>query len=194
MLFSLDRESLADIVGEENVHVLPSDTAERYGFHGETLTFITQTGIPSSEDWELPFGIQEAFDPDLMWDSTSRAARGWKYPEGVNTVIPIGNFPINAVVISPATGVVYQYTDATQTLIPIHRDISSLAKTLTVFVGYIESFEPDEREDSEHEDARRRQEVEAMMADIRHVDPLPFTHELSEWNELFENLATGIYT
>ncbi|MGV9357212.1 SUKH-4 family immunity protein [Streptomyces misionensis] len=194
MLFSLDHEGLVEIAGEENVHVLSSETAARYRFSGETLTFLTEVGIPSSEEWEIPCGIPDVFDPDLMWDKSSREERGWTFPEGVETVVPIGNLPVNAMVIDPATGVVYQYTDATQELIPIHQDLSSFAKTLVSFVGYIESFERAEGEDSEHEDARRRQEVEALMADIRQVDPLPFDHELSEWRELFENLWTGIYT
>ncbi|MFI6358042.1 SUKH-4 family immunity protein [Streptomyces sp. NPDC050743] len=194
MLFSLDHDSLAEVVGEEDVHLLPEDTAAQYGFSGETLTFLTEVGIPSSEDWEIPFGIPEAFDPDLVWDRASRAERGWTFPEGVDKVVPIGNFPINAVVIDPETGVVYQYTDATQELIPIHQDLSSLAKTVVSFVGYIDSFERAEGEDPEHEDARRWQEVEALMADIRRIDPLPFAHAYSEWNELFDNLGTGIYT
>lgn len=65
---------------------------------------------------------------------------------------------------------------------------------LTAFVGYIESYERAPGEDPESEDTSRRREVEALLADIRQADPLPFAHELSEWNELFENLATGVYT
>ncbi|MFI9341049.1 SUKH-4 family immunity protein [Streptomyces sp. NPDC052773] len=97
-------------------------------------------------------------------------------------------------VIAPETGVVYQYTDALQQTIPIHRDLSSLATTLTAFVGYIESYERAPGEDPESEDTCRRREVETLLADIRQADRLPFAHELSEWNELFENLATGVYT
>ncbi|MER7196178.1 SUKH-4 family immunity protein [Streptomyces sp. CB01635] len=39
-----------------------------------------------------------------------------------------------------------------------------------------------------------QQEVEALMAGIREVDPLPFAHENSEWVELFDNPRGGMYT
>ncbi|MGY1583728.1 SUKH-4 family immunity protein [Streptomyces sp. MN13] len=194
MIFDLDHESLTDVVGEENVHLLPQSTAEQYGFTGETLGFLTEVGIPSSEEWELPFGLPADFDPELLWDRASREQRGWTFPAGVKAVVPIGNFPVNAVVIDPGTGVVYQYTDALQEIVPIHRDLSSLARTLTAFVGYIESYEQADGESPEGEDARRQREVETLLADIKQADPLPFAHELSEWNELFENLSTGVYT
>jgi SUKH-4 immunity protein len=60
------------------------------------------------------------------------------------------------------------------------------------FLGYIESSTPSD--DDEDDDARRRREVEALMADIRRVDPLRFAHEQSAWNELFENLWIGAHT
>ncbi|MFD8909877.1 hypothetical protein [Streptomyces sp. NPDC059575] len=69
-----------------HVHPFPHKTALQYGFDGDALRFLTEVGIPSSEEWELPFGIAEDFDPDLVWDCTSRRERGWTFPGGVTRV------------------------------------------------------------------------------------------------------------
>ncbi|WP_018543741.1 SUKH-4 family immunity protein [Streptomyces sp. LaPpAH-108] len=194
MRSGLNRDDLATAVGEDNVHVLPRHTALQYGFGGDTLRFLTEVGIPSSEEWELPFGIPEDFDPDLVWDCASRRERGWTFPEGVTRIVPLGDFPINAVVVDPDSGVVLQYTDAFQTAIPIHQDLSSFAQTLVSFVGYIESYASAPAEDPEAEDTRRAAEVRDLMETITRVDPLPFADPNSEWVELFDNLAGGVYT
>jgi hypothetical protein len=171
---------------------LPEATARQYGFTGETLDFLVHVGLPTAEQWELSFGLTEEFRPGFLWDCAAHAEQGWRTPGGVEKVVKIGVFPINAVVIDPATGVVYQYTEGGRQVIPIHGDISSLAKTVISFLGYIEAYTGDG--DEEYEDARRRNEVQALRAEIRSVDPLPFSHEYSEWVELFDNLEGGIYT
>lgn len=193
MLFNVDHEDLVSVVGEDGVIRLPEATAIRYGFTGETLDFLVRTGIPTAEDFEFSFGLPAEFDAGFIWDCTERAERGRRFPDGVKRVVKIGNFPVNAVVIAPETGVVYQYTDALREAIPVHGDLSSLAKTMMSFLDYIKSYSSDE-EDEDVEYARRKREVDAMMAGIRLVDPLPFTHEYSEWVELFDNLEGGVFT
>lgn len=195
MLFDVDRSALAAAVGEENVHRLPAGTAERYGFTAETFEFFTEVGIPSAEDYELSFGLPAEFDDGYIWHRAVQESQGWKFPDGVKTLIKIGNFPINAVVIDPTTGVVYQYTDASMEAIPVHADVSSLAKTISSFVGYIENYtHGDDEDDEDVEYARRKREVDAIHDAIRLMDPLPFAHEYSEWVELFDNLEGGIFT
>ncbi|MBK3559094.1 SUKH-4 family immunity protein [Streptomyces sp. MBT56] len=195
MLFDVDRSALAAAVGEENVNRLPAGTAERYGFTAETFEFFTEVGIPSAEDYELSFGLPAEFDDGYIWLRAVQESRGWKFPDGVETLIKIGNFPINAVVIDPTTGVVYQYTDASMEAIPVHADVSSLAKTISSFVGYIENYtRGDDEDDEDVEYARRKREVDAIHDAIRLMDPLPFAHEYSEWVELFDNLEGGIFT
>ncbi|QKW28789.1 SUKH-4 family immunity protein [Streptomyces seoulensis] len=196
MLFDVDRDALVDVVGDDGVVRLPEATAVRYGFTGQTLDFLVRTGIPTAEDFEFSFGLPAEFDAGFLWDCAERAQRGWTFPEGVEKVVKIGNFPINAVVVDPETGVVYQYTDASREAIAVHGDVSSLAKTLISFLGYIDSYRRDEADeaDEDREYARRKREVDALMAGIRLVDPLPFAHEYSEWVELFDNLEGGVFT
>ncbi|MFF0159185.1 SUKH-4 family immunity protein [Streptomyces sp. NPDC005263] len=184
------------MVGVEEVHRLPEATAARYGFAGETLDFLVRTGIPSAEEYELSFGLPPEFDAGFIWDCAEAVERGWTFPDGVKKLVKIGNFPINAVVVDPETGVVYQYTDASKEAIPVHGDLSSLAKTLISFLGYVESYstDEDEDEDDDAEYVRRKREVDELAAGIRLVDPLPFAHEYSEWVELFDNLEGGMYT
>ncbi|MFD4341204.1 SUKH-4 family immunity protein [Streptomyces anulatus] len=195
MLFEIDRSVLEDTVGEGNVHRLPVETAERYGFAAETFDFFTETGLPSAEDYELSFGLPAEFDSGYIWGRSVQESQGWKFPDEVQALVKIGNFPINAVVIDPATGIVYQYTDASMEAIPVHADVSSLVKTISSFVGYVENYTRDDGEDDEDvEYARRKREVDAIHDAIRLVDPLPFAHEYSEWVELFDNLEGGVYT
>ncbi|MFB6671222.1 SUKH-4 family immunity protein [Streptomyces sp. NPDC056390] len=193
MLFNVDHDELANVDLVEDINRLPEATARQYGFDGETLNFLTRVGLPSAEEYELGFYLPQEFDPDFIWDCAAKAAEGWKAPEGVKTVVKIGNFPINAVTIDPETGVVYQYTEGGMQAIAIHGDISSLIKTTALFLDYIGSYDAGD-EDPEYADARRQQEVEALMASIREIDPLPFAHEYSEWAELFDNLRGGMYT
>ncbi|MFJ8844562.1 SUKH-4 family immunity protein [Streptomyces cyaneofuscatus] len=195
MLFDVDHETLAAAVGEGNVHRLPAGTAERYGFTVETFVFFTEVGIPSAEDYEISFGLPAEFDDGYIWRRALQESQGWKFPEGVETLIKIGNFPINAVVIDPITGIVYQYTDASMEAIPVHADVSSLAKTVGSFVEYVENYRRgDDEGDEDVEYARRKREVDAIHDANRLVDPLPFAHEYSEWVEIFDNLEGGIYT
>ncbi|MGW6582825.1 SUKH-4 family immunity protein [Streptomyces globisporus] len=145
------------------------------------------------------------FDPELVgqvadvqvdgyiWHRAVQESQGWKFPKGVERLIKIGNFPINAVVIDPATGIIYQCTDASMEAIPVHADVSSLAKTISSFVGYAENYTPGDEEDDE-EYARRKRGFGAIHNVIRLVDLLPFAHEYSEWVELFDSLEGGIYT
>lgn len=194
VLFRIDRSTLAEAVGENNVHLLSAGAAERYGFTAETCDFFTEVGIPSAEDYELSFGLPAEFDNGYIWSRSTEESQGWSFPEGVETLIKIGNFPINAVVIDPATGVVYQYTDASMEAIPIHVDVSSLVKTISAFVGYAENYvRGDGESDEDVEYARRKREVGAIHDAIRLVDPLPFAHEYSEWVELFDTLEGGVY-
>ncbi|MGY9063917.1 SUKH-4 family immunity protein [Streptomyces sp. CAS3] len=195
MLFDIDHGALVDAVGEGNVHRLPTGTAERYGFTAETFDFFTEVGIPSAEDYEISFGLPAEFDDGYIWRRAEQESQGWKFPERVEALIKIGNFPINAVVIDPVTGVVYQYTDASMEAIPVHADVSSLAKTVGSFVEYVGNYTRGDGEDDEDvEYARRKREVDAIHDAIRLVDPLPFAHEYSEWVEMFDNLEGGIYT
>ncbi len=195
MLFSIEREALERAVGAENVHRIPRQVAEQYGFAGEALEFLTRVGIPDNEEFEISFGLPVEFDADFIWDRVSRTERGWVYPDGVKNVVKIGTFPINAVVIDPSSGIVYQFTDANKKLLPVHGDLSSLARTVTAFLQYIDTYTRAEDEDDEDvEYVRRKREVDDMTAAIRLVDPLPFAHEYSEWVELFDNLEGGIYT
>ncbi|MEU0333997.1 SUKH-4 family immunity protein [Streptomyces sp. NPDC006193] len=194
MLFRVDHETLADTVGEDEVYRLSESTAAQYGFTGETLAFLVDTGLPSAEDYEFSFGLPDEFDPGFIWDCAEGREHGWTFPDGVEKVVKIGTFPVNAVVVDPRTGIVYQYTDATEEAIPVHGDLSSLAKTMMSFLGYISSCSPGEDQDEDEEYARRKREVGALTNEIRLVDPLPFSHEYSEWVELFDNLEGGIFT
>ncbi|MFD5904011.1 SUKH-4 family immunity protein [Streptomyces microflavus] len=195
MLFDVDRSTLAAAVGEDNVHRLPARTAERYGFTAETFEFFAEVGIPAAEEYELSFGLPAEFDDGYIWRRAAQESQGWKFPDGVEALIKIGNFPINAVVIDPTTGIVYQYTDASMEAIPVHADVSSLAKTISSFVGYAESYtRGDDEDDEDVEYARRKREVDTIHDAIRLVDPLPFAHEYSEWVEMFNNLEGGVYT
>ncbi|MEV7110040.1 SUKH-4 family immunity protein [Streptomyces anulatus] len=149
--------------------------------------------MSSAEDYEISFGLPAEFDDGYVWRRAVQESQGWKFPEGVEALIKIGNFPISAVVIDPATGIVYQYTDASMEAIPVHADVSSLAKTIGSFVAYVENYtRADDDEDVEY--ARRKREVDAIHDAIRLVDPLPFAHECSEWVEMSDNLEGGIYT
>jgi hypothetical protein len=195
VLFNVDLKSLERAVGEGNVHRLSPHVAEAYGFNGEALRFLTEIGLPDDEEFEITFRLPDTFDDGFIWDRESREARGWRFPDGVESVVKIGAFPINAVVIDPNTGMVYQFTDATKELIPVHGDLSSLAHTVSSFMGYISTYSRHEDEDDEDvEYVRRKREVDDMMSGIRLVDPLPFANEYSEWVELFDNLEGGIYT
>ncbi|MBK0373766.1 SUKH-4 family immunity protein [Streptomyces sp. RB110-1] len=193
MLFDIDHGALVDAVGEGNVNRLPTGTAELYGFTAETFNFFTEVGIPSAEDYEISLGLPAEFDDGYMWRRAVQEAQGWKFPEGVEVLVKIGNFPINAVVIDPATGIVYQYTDASMEAIPVHADVSSLVKIVGSFVAYVESYTRGDGDD-DVEYARRKREVDAIHDAICLVDPLPFAHEYSEWVEMFDNLEGGIYT
>nr|WP_330338508.1 SUKH-4 family immunity protein [Streptomyces sp. NBC_00557] len=192
MLFSVDPDALADVSLVDEVKRLPEDTARRYGFSGDTLDFLVRTGLPSSDAYDLWFGPPQDFDPDFVWDFETLAAKGWVNPDAAQTVVKLGGFLTNSVAADPRSGLVYQYTEGTKQVVPLHGDVSSLAHTVLAFLGCIESYTPSD--DDEYDDARRRREVEVLMADIRRIDPLPFAHEQSTWNELFENLWMGIYT
>ncbi|GHA12846.1 SUKH-4 family immunity protein [Streptomyces echinoruber] len=195
MLFSIDHDTLTNTALVEEAVRLPEATARQYGFTGKTPDFLVHVGLPTAEQWELSFGLPEEFRPGFLWDCAAHAEQGWRTPDGVEKVVKIGVFPINAVVIDPATGVVYQYTEGGQQVIPIHGDVSSLVKTMISFLDYVDSYNPGEDEDDEDMGyARRKREVDALMAGIRLVDPLPFSHEYSEWVEIFDNLQIRIYT
>ncbi|WP_428950515.1 SUKH-4 family immunity protein [Streptomyces sp. cg35] len=193
MLFNVDHQALEDVELVEEVAVPPEATGRQYGFSGETLDFLTHVGLPQAEEYELGFFLPQDFNSAFIWDATAKAADGWETPDELKTVVKIGNFPINPIVIAPDTGTVYQYTEGVNLVIPIHQDISSLIKTAQSWLDFITSFSADD-EDPDSADARRRQEVEALMAYIREVDPLPFANQYSEWNELFDNLQGGMYT
>jgi hypothetical protein len=193
-LFDIDHETLAGAIGEDEVHRLPESTATQYGFTGETLDFLVHTGIPSAEDFEISFGLPAEFDARFVWNCAEERENGWTFPARVERVVKIGNLPVNAVVVDPDTGIVYQYTDAVREAIPIHGDVSSLAKTMASFLGYISSYRRGEHEDEDEEYARRKREVDALLDEIRRIDPLPFAHEYSEWVELFDSLEGGIFT
>ncbi|MGV9343029.1 SUKH-4 family immunity protein [Streptomyces sp. NPDC003688] len=175
----------------DEVRCLPEATARAYGFQGATLDFLVRTGLPSSDAYDLWFGPPAEFDPEFVWSFTEQADQGWVNPDRAETVVKLGGFLTNSVAIDPRTGILYQYTEGTKRVIPLHGDVSSLVHTVTEFLGYIDSHSDS---DDEYDDARRRHEVEALMAGISHVDPLPFRDEQSTWNELFENLWMGVYT
>ncbi|MEU0333998.1 SUKH-4 family immunity protein [Streptomyces sp. NPDC006193] len=191
MLFSVDHDTLTAVGLVDEVSRLSEATARRYGFSGDTLDFLVRTGLPSSDAYDLWFGPPQNFDPGFVWDFATQAEQGWVNPDAAETVVKLGGFLTSSVAADPRTGVVYQYTEGTKQVVPIHGDVSSLAHTAVTFLGYIESRTAGDDED---DDARRRREVEALMAGIRDVDPLPFAHEHSGWNEMFENLWMGIYT
>ncbi|MEU0071194.1 SUKH-4 family immunity protein [Streptomyces sp. NPDC006332] len=193
MLFDVDRDALMNVGLVEDAVRMPGETARQYGFRGERLDFLVRVGLPNSAEYELSFGLPPEFDPGFIWDCAEEAERGWTFPAGVKKLVKIGNFPVNAVVVDPETGVVYQYTDASKEAIPVHGDLSSLAKTVISFLGCVESYSPDDDEDDDAEYIRRKREVDELTAGIRLVDPLPFAHEYSEWVELFDNLEGGLY-
>lgn len=194
MLFSMDPEQLTGMELVEDIVRLPEPTARQYGFDGGTLDFLTRIGLPSAQEYEIGFYLPQEFDAGFVWDCSADAREGWVVPDGLKHVVKIGNFPINAVTIDPDTGVVYQYTEGGRQVLPIHGDLSSLVRTMTVFLDRIASESNAGDDDPEYVDARRRQEVDALMAGLRAVDPLPFAHEYSEWVELFNNLHGGMYT
>ncbi|MFG2600213.1 SUKH-4 family immunity protein [Streptomyces sp. NPDC048462] len=192
MLFDIDRSTLTAAVGEGNVRRLPTETAERYGFTGETFDFFTQVGIPSAVDYELGFGPPDEFSYGFIRHRAAEEAEGWEFPEGVEALTKMGNFVINSVAIDPVTRIVYQYTDASMEAIPVHGDVSSLAKTVSSFIGYVKNCARGDDDDAEY--VRHKRDVDAIHDAIRLVDPLPFAHEYSEWVEMFGNLEGGIYT
>ncbi|MFD8909868.1 SUKH-4 family immunity protein [Streptomyces sp. NPDC059575] len=187
MLFTVDHDTLTQTTLVDEVRRLPEPTARAYGFHGGTLDFLVRTGLPSADVYDLWFGLPDAFDPGYVWAYAEQADQGWVHPDRAETVVKLGGFLTNSVAVDPRTGVVYQYTEGTKRVIPLHGDVSSLAHTTIAFLGHVDSL-------AEHADARRRREVEALVTRIRHVDPLPFRHEHSTWIELFDNLECGLYT
>ncbi|GHE24098.1 SUKH-4 family immunity protein [Streptomyces thermodiastaticus] len=195
MLFNIDHDELVNVELVEEVDRLPEATARQYGFTGETLDFLVNVGLPTTEEWEFSFGLPEDFKPGFIWDCAEHAEQGWRTSAGVEKFVKIGVLPISAVVVDPATGVVYQYSEGDRQVIPIHGDVSSLVKTVISFLNYVGSYNgDDDDEDNDYGYDRRSSEVQALKDEIQRIDPLPFAHEHSEWIELFDNIEAGVYT
>jgi hypothetical protein len=197
MLFDITYEDLVNVDQVEKVVRMSEETARQYGFTGETLNFLVHVGIPVAKEWEFFFSLPEEFDPEGFWDCAEDAEEGWKIPDGIERFVPLGSFPISSVVIDPATGVVYQYSEGGQQVMPIHGDISSFVKTIISFLSYVGSYNgDDDDEDNDFGYDRRSAEVQALKDEIQSVDPLPFSfsHEYIEWVELFDNIEAGVYT
>jgi hypothetical protein len=196
MLFDITHDDLANVDPVTPVRVSEA-TARQYGFTGETLDFLVHVGLPNATQDGFSIGLSEKFDPRHFWYCAAHADQGWRTPDGIEKFVSLGYLAVNAAVIDPATGIVYQYTEATQEVIPIHRDISSLTKTITSYLGFIESHRNENEDEDDDEDdvyyERLRGEVQALKDEIQSVDPLPFAHEYSEWVGLFEELADGIH-
>ncbi|GGV78227.1 MULTISPECIES: SUKH-4 family immunity protein [Streptomyces] len=201
MLFDITHDGLVSVAPMTPVRV-PEATARQYGFTGETLDFLVHVGLPNAPGSSFPFNLPDEFDPQRFWYRAAGTIEGWRIPDGAENFVSIGCFPVNAALIDPETGIIYQHTYATREAIPIHRDISSLTKTITSYLDSIESHRNEDEDEDDDEDAdvyyelyyeRLRGEVRALKEEIQSVDPLPFAHEYSEWVGLFEELADGIH-
>ncbi|MET8574662.1 SUKH-4 family immunity protein [Streptomyces sp. NPDC005012] len=192
MLFTVTREEVeraTEIDG--TVHRMPSEVAERYGFHSENAEMLSSVGVPEVARYGLEFRPPETYDPYWLADHKKLVEFGWKVGPEIDGWVSLGNFFINTVMVDPRSGKVYQFTEDPGLPLLIHADLSSFVKTIVVAVETARACEPVIGQPDEEEQLTAL--VEAGKARIRDVDPLPFADEHSEWHEVFGNMENVVY-
>ncbi|MCM2411078.1 SUKH-4 family immunity protein [Streptomyces sp. RKAG290] len=190
MIFELSREELIQTFGEERVHQAPSETAQAAGFSGETLTFLTDTGLPENEFISFPEldGADGGFRPV----SVEELGSTWNLPVAAAHWVFLGNFEISAIVADTRTGELYQLAEGIMRPVPLHRDLSSLVHTIRELSKIVGSL-PEDYEDDEELIEALGESLDALKSEIGRRDPRPFSNEHCEWVEIVTNIGAGMW-
>ncbi|MET8574661.1 SUKH-4 family immunity protein [Streptomyces sp. NPDC005012] len=192
MLFTVTRAEVEWAAGVDGtVHRMPAGVAERYGFRGQAADFLATVGVPGVEEYGLEFRVPDAYDPELVGGYEELAAAGWEVGPEVDDWVPLGHFSVNTVWADPRSGKVYQFTEGPLRPLLLHADLSSFVRTIVVAVETARACEPVVGRPDEEEQLTAL--VEAGMARVRDVDPLPFADEHSEWHEVFGCMENAVY-
>ena len=190
MLFEMTYEEVSSVAGVDNVHRLSPDAAQAYGLGGDTAEFLVYTGLPSSEGFR--FEIPERYTTEAVHTQHKMVELGWKVPSQVDRWIGLGFFPISQVAVDPSSGNIYQFTEGSMTASVIHGDVSSLVKTLTSTMFFLQQYV--EVGDDEEAYQNRVAALAKIRQDISARDRKPFENPDSEWVEIFEEIEAGMWT
>ncbi|MFD7233365.1 SUKH-4 family immunity protein [Streptomyces sp. NPDC059881] len=190
MIFELSTHELDRIFGEEHVKRVPLDGAAAVGITGETLSFLTEIGLPKNQFITFPdFETPRAAFRDV---SLEELGSTWHLPDSAENWIVLGNFEISAIVLDTHSGEVHQLAEGIMRPIPLHGDISSLVKTIAALTALTAAL-PDDYEDDEEALEALEEDLENLKRTISARDERPFAHENSEWVEVFTSIGAGMW-
>jgi hypothetical protein len=190
MIFETSHDELIQTFGEEQLHQVPARAAQTAGFSGETLAFLTDTGLPENQFISFPTfaGAEPVFRPV----SFEELGGTWNLPDGANNWVFLGNFEISAIAADTQTGELYQFAEGIMRPIPLHSDLSSLVHTITELTKIVTSLPEDYDDDEDFLDSLG-ETLDALKAEIGLRDPHPFADEHSEWLEIVTNIGAGMW-
>ncbi|MGW7361058.1 SUKH-4 family immunity protein [Streptomyces sp. NPDC054802] len=190
MIFEISPNELDETFGAERVRRVPSEAAAAVGITGDTLSFLTEVGLPENEFVTFPdFG-----KPGVAFRSVSpgELASVWSLPETAADWIFLGNFEISAIVLDTRTGEVHQLAEGIMRPIPLHGDISSLVKTILLLTRLTTAL-PEDFEDDDEILENLGEDLDELKLTVSTQDALPFAHDHSEWVEIVTSIGAGMW-
>ncbi|MFI0237581.1 SUKH-4 family immunity protein [Streptomyces sp. NPDC016845] len=154
-------------------------------FTPETADFLSSVGLPHNSLFgaRADVGIEEnevdptelgpLFDLDELEYPADR--RHWQV---------LGYLRSTLITVDPATGTVHGYAEGEDDSTPLHRDVESLAFTLTELRKLLDAY--DQGGDTEALATRFQGAVNAF-------DALPLSEEESEWTIMLEEFVDGMW-
>lgn len=188
MIFATPHDELVHTFGERRLRQVPAQEAQAAGFSGETLAYLTGTGLPENQFISFPSfdGENPGFRPVIP----EELADTWSLPADATNWVFLGNFEVSAIAADTQTGELYQFAEGIMRPIPLHGDVSSLVHTITELTKIVTSLPEDYDDDEDFLDSLG-ETLEALKAEIGHRDPRPFGDEHSEWSEIVTNIGAG---
>ncbi|MER7834245.1 SUKH-4 family immunity protein [Streptomyces sp. NPDC095602] len=190
MIFGFTPGELDLLFGTDHVQRVPPEAAIAAGITGDTLSFLSEIGLPDNEFLTFP----DFRKPGAAFKAFPLEERGaaWNLPASSAHWVLLGNFEISMVVLDARTGEVHQLAEDVMHPIRLHGDISSLVKTiaeLTELAGAL----PEDHADDEKPLEKLQEDLDGLKSRISSQDPRPFADERSEWAEIVTSLGAGMW-
>ncbi|MEU7474113.1 SUKH-4 family immunity protein [Streptomyces sp. NPDC044984] len=190
MIFETSHDKLIQTFDEKQIHQVPARAAQAAGFSGETLTFLTDTGLP--ENQFISFPTFDGAGPGFRPVALEELGGTWNLPASATSWVFLGNFEISAIAADTQTGELYQFAEGIMRPIPLHGDLSSLVHTITELTKIVTGLPEDYDDDKDFLDSLG-ETLDALKGEIDRQDPRPFADEHSEWVEIVTNIGAGMW-
>ncbi|MWA08382.1 SUKH-4 family immunity protein [Streptomyces sp. BA2] len=190
MLFDVTRSELVDIFGEDRIATLPATAFPLAAVDTEGARLLQTVGVPTGtlllrqpdeDDGSLP-RVQDVVHIEDFEDA-AQGAGDW-------TVI---GWLLNAhLALDPVSGKVHALDSDEESVVELHRDVSSLLQVTLRFQCLVEEFTFSGDQDEEEADFERLDgEVDRIREETSKIDPLPFQDGETVWSIVGDEIAGG---